>query len=54
MDSEARRRTMGEAGRAYAHEHFGIDAMLDKMEAVFRTAADHARPGFGRPVERTT
>jgi glycosyltransferase involved in cell wall biosynthesis len=36
MANSALRRAMGEAGRAYAREHFGIDAMLDKMEAVFR------------------
>jgi glycosyltransferase involved in cell wall biosynthesis len=35
MENDALRRTMGEAGRAYAQEHFGIDAMLDKMETVF-------------------
>jgi glycosyltransferase involved in cell wall biosynthesis len=34
-------RTMGEAGRQFAHAHFGIDSMLDKMEAVFRTAIAH-------------
>jgi glycosyltransferase involved in cell wall biosynthesis len=31
------RRGMGTAGRAYAVENFGIDAMLDRMEAVFRS-----------------
>ncbi len=36
MNEEKLRRTMGEAGRAYAHAHFGIDGMLDSMEAVFR------------------
>ena len=35
MADEALRRAMGEAGREYAQAHFGIDAMLDKMEAVF-------------------
>ena len=30
------RTAMGDAGRAYAQAHFGIDAMLDAMEAVFR------------------
>ena len=30
------RTAMGEAGQAYARAHFGIDAMLDAMEAVFR------------------
>jgi hypothetical protein len=32
---------MGEAGRAYAQAHFGVDAMLDGMEAVFRKAIGH-------------
>jgi len=41
MGNATLRRTMGEAGRQYAHAHFGIDAMLDKMEAVFRTAIAH-------------
>ena len=36
MDDAARRRAMGQAGRAYAQAHFGVDAMLDGMEAVFR------------------
>lgn len=36
MRDEALRRSMGEAGRAYAQAHFGVDAMLDGMEAVFR------------------
>jgi glycosyltransferase involved in cell wall biosynthesis len=30
------RSAMGEAGLAYARTHFGIDAMLDAMEKVFR------------------
>ena len=38
MADDGRRRAMGEAGHAYALAHFGIDAMLDKMEAVFREA----------------
>jgi hypothetical protein len=41
MGNAALRRTMGEAGRQYAQAHFGIDTMLDKMEAVFRTAIAH-------------
>ena len=36
MEDEGLRRRMGEAGRAYAVANFGIDAMLDRMEAVFR------------------
>jgi glycosyltransferase involved in cell wall biosynthesis len=35
MRDASMRRVMGEAGRAYAQAHFGIDAMLDAMEAVF-------------------
>jgi glycosyltransferase involved in cell wall biosynthesis len=35
MADPARRAAMGEAGRQYALAHFGIDGMLDKMEAVF-------------------
>ena len=38
MGDAAARRTLGEAGHAYARAHFGIDVMLDKMEAVFREA----------------
>jgi glycosyltransferase involved in cell wall biosynthesis len=36
------RSAMGQAGQAYAHAHFGIDAMLDRMEAVFGKAMGHA------------
>lgn len=36
MSDETKRRQMGSAGHAYAREHFGVDVMLDKMEAVFR------------------
>jgi len=35
------RRAMGEAGCKFAQANFGLDAMLDKMEAVFRTAIAH-------------
>ena len=38
MEDERRRRAMGEAGRVHAQAHFGIDAMLDGMEKVFRKA----------------
>jgi glycosyltransferase involved in cell wall biosynthesis len=41
MGNETLRRAMGEAGRAYARSQFGIESMLDKMEAVFRTAIRH-------------
>ncbi len=40
MGNEARRGQMGREGHAFAREHFGVDVMLDKMEAVFR---QHAR-----------
>jgi glycosyltransferase involved in cell wall biosynthesis len=36
MADPARRAAMGEAGRRYAEDNFGIDAMLERMEAVFR------------------
>ncbi len=36
MEDSARRTAMGRAGREYAVAHFGIERMLDKMEAVFR------------------
>lgn len=47
MTDQALRRQFGEAGLAYAGEHFGIDVMLDAMERVFRTAiaaGGHASP----------
>lgn len=42
MTDAALRRAMGAAARDYAQAHFGIDAMLDAMEAIFARAA--ARP----------
>ncbi|HSU76770.1 MAG TPA: glycosyltransferase family 4 protein [Burkholderiales bacterium] len=36
MEDPARRTAMGRAGREYAVAHFGIERMLDRMEAVFR------------------
>lgn len=39
MSDAGARERMGEAGRQYAQAHFGIDAMLDKMETIFRRAA---------------
>lgn len=42
MNDQALRERMGRAAHAYAQAHFGIDAMLDAMEAVFAGAA--ARP----------
>jgi glycosyltransferase involved in cell wall biosynthesis len=38
MGDAVGRRAFGEAGHAYAQAHFGVDMMLDKMEAVFRGA----------------
>lgn len=35
MRDASLRATMGAAGRAYAEAHFGIDTMVDAMEAVF-------------------
>ena len=40
MSDETARAQMGEAGHSFAREQFGVDVMLDKMEAVFR---QHAR-----------
>ena len=34
---------MGRAAHAYAQTHFGIDAMLDAMEAIFARVAARAR-----------
>jgi glycosyltransferase involved in cell wall biosynthesis len=42
MTDEPLRRAMGEAGRAHAHAHFGVDPMLDKMERVFWSAVEGA------------
>ncbi len=42
MTDTALRSAMGAAAREYAQAHFGIDAMLDAMEAIFARAA--ARP----------
>ncbi|MEQ1516234.1 MAG: glycosyltransferase family 4 protein [Usitatibacteraceae bacterium] len=39
MRDTQRRTTMGGAGHAFAQEHFGVNVMLDKMEAVFRRCA---------------
>ena len=36
MNDETKRTQMGREGHAFAREHFGVDVMLDKMEAVFR------------------
>jgi glycosyltransferase involved in cell wall biosynthesis len=38
MADEPRRRALGAAGHEYAQAHFGIELMLDRMEAVFRAA----------------
>ncbi len=39
----AQRVRMGRAAHAYAQAHFGIDAMLDAMEAIFARVAARAR-----------
>ena len=36
MNDHVLREKMGKAGYLYAQQHFGIDVMLDKMEAIFR------------------
>jgi glycosyltransferase involved in cell wall biosynthesis len=43
MGNEALRRAMGDAGRAYAQGNFAIDAMLDKMESVFKAVIERGR-----------
>ena len=41
MADPARRAAMGEAGRRFAEENFGIEAMLERMEAVFASVIGH-------------
>ena len=41
MHDKKKRAQMGSVGHTFARDHFGVDVMLDKMEAVFRR---HARP----------
>jgi len=43
MQDAPMRERMGRAAHAYAQAHFGIDAMLDRMEAVFERVAAPAR-----------
>ena len=43
MRDPAQRARMGRAAHAYAQSHFGIDAMLDAMEAIFARVAARAR-----------
>lgn len=43
MNDRALRERMGRAARAYAQTHFGLDAMLDAMEAIFDRAAARDR-----------
>ena len=40
INDELLRSQMGREGHTFARDHFGVDVMLDKMEAVFRR---HAR-----------
>ncbi|MFN2643549.1 MAG: glycosyltransferase family 4 protein [Burkholderiales bacterium] len=42
MADPARRAAMGSAGREYALTHFGVDRMLDSMEAVFQRVVAQA------------
>lgn len=44
IDDAPRRAAMGAAGLQFARAHFGIEQMLDRMEAVFRRHA-RSRPG---------
>ena len=41
-DSDLRKR-MGEAGRIFAQDNFGVDVMLDRMQEIFSRVAAHAR-----------
>jgi glycosyltransferase involved in cell wall biosynthesis len=43
---------MGHAGRTRAHERFGIDAMLDRMQAVFEAAVAREAATARLPSER--
>ena len=43
MQDAAMRERMGRVAHRYAQAHFGIDAMLDRMEAVFERVAAPAR-----------
>ena len=38
----ALRRALGEAGRARVRERFGWDSIVDRLEAVYRSAAERA------------
>jgi glycosyltransferase involved in cell wall biosynthesis len=42
-DDPARRRAMGDDGRAFAEAHFAVDAIADRFEAVFATAMRNKR-----------
>jgi len=44
LDDDVLRNRLADAGYAYAQQHFGIDIMLDRMEALFRMAC-HAEDG---------
>lgn len=43
LPDAARRRRMGEAGRARIRDHFSLDAMGDRMVGLFAKAREHAR-----------
>ena len=42
LSDPARRRTLGEAGRARVRERFGWDSIVERLEAVYRSAAERA------------
>ena len=42
LSDPARRRALGEAGRARVRERFGWDSIVDRLEAVYRSAAERA------------
>jgi glycosyltransferase involved in cell wall biosynthesis len=41
LDDPAQRSALGAAARSFAETHCGMDAMLDRMEAIFRSVARH-------------
>lgn len=42
LSDPARRRSLGEAGRTRVRERFGWDSILDRLEVVYRSAAERA------------
>jgi hypothetical protein len=39
LDNPAQRESLGQAARDFGVRTFGLDAMLDRMEAIFQDAA---------------